>query len=266
MSKTKCIKYQIIITYINGDEEEVQYKEGINQSSYTQMREFYKNEIKEQYKDDKNVITIEFVGVTEDKELKILWTKEINKIVKDDIVEMLGKDPRCLINKAKLIMETLKEQNKYFHDKRDMCEKRRDTLLKELLLSDNVGDIKKQRDLENRVTQKIKANEKERKAVKAYYSDIQQILREIDVDSIIDVLKPFARERNLHGCDKEKPLEYKDRVEKEVTYKTDKERIRLLKKFKNKFDKNKIDPIRKTILFYNHVGEGKRKKNKNKEK
>ncbi len=71
--KRKYESYSIKITYLNGDTEDINYK-GINTSSYKDMLKLYKD-VKEEYKNES--VTINFVGKTENGELRILFQKEI---------------------------------------------------------------------------------------------------------------------------------------------------------------------------------------------
>lgn len=79
----KYSKYEIKVTYTNGDIENIKLS-GIDNGSYTAMLDMYK-QIKERYKDTE--CNIDFVGVSDNGEMGILFTKEIKNNNKPWFVE-----------------------------------------------------------------------------------------------------------------------------------------------------------------------------------
>lgn len=89
--KRKYPTYRVVVNNINGDKQEFNFQ-GI-QGNYKAMLDRY-SEIKEKYGKDKEVLNIQFVGVTEDNKVKIIYTKNVNQKDNntpfDDIKEKLN--------------------------------------------------------------------------------------------------------------------------------------------------------------------------------
>lgn len=252
-------EYRIIITYTGGKQEFEKTENGILIGNYTEIKQYYLDN-KNKYKNNANIMLIEVCGYKNNKRVTTPFTAEFNNENDKDIIYMLDKDPRELIKEANKILRALKQQPQYLSNKRDICEKKRDTLLKALLLSDNEEDKIKREQLEREVTKKIKRNEQERKRIKNYYYDCSDINRDIDLMAINNQFSNWLNPRNLKGCDKEKPQDYKKRVEKEITYKNKADKDKKIKKYRNHYDEYRVDLSKNIIFFYNHVGEGKRKR------
>lgn len=257
----KYDKYEIKITYHNGDMEEVNYTSNIDTSNYKQMLNIYR-QTKEEYLNNKDVAIIDFVGISGQGEIGILFTKEVSKYVEPNMLDDLNRDCRSVVDDIITLFNVLKKQKDYYKEIADECEKRRDTLLHEVLLIKN--DSRKNRELlEHNLIVKQGDNEVRRKFAKNNIKDLISLNKKFNISSTINILKDFSIERDLNGYDKESPKEYKDRVEFKVTYKDDIERVRLIKQYKHKYDEMKNDVVNRTLYFYNHVGEGKRKKKYN---
>lgn len=108
---------------------------------------------------------------------------------------------------------------------------------------------------------KAKENELQRRFAKDNISDINYFNNKLKHEQprLFQIINNLSKKRDKRGCDKETPEDFIKRVELTVTYKNDIERVRLIKQYKNKYDKMKNDAVKKTLYFYNHVGEGKRK-------
>ena len=258
----KYDKYKIKITYHNGDTEEVKYKSNTDTSNYKEMLKIYR-ETKEEYLDNKDVAIIDFVGISAHGEIGILFTKEVSKFIDQNTLNNLNRDCREVVNDLVTLLNVLNSQKDYYKEIIEECEKTRDTLLHEVLLS--VNELPENRlSLEHSLILKQRENELKRKNAKNNITDLISINKKFNINSAINILKLFSNERNLKGCDKESPREYKNRVEFKLTYRDDIERVRLIRLYKHKYDKMKNDTANKTLYFYNHVGEGKKKKRNNK--
>lgn len=114
MSNRKYENYKIIVTYDNGDKEEINYK-GINTSSYKDMLNLY-NEVKEKYSD--RCVVIDFVGVGENGNLSVFWTKKIenrteeetNKNEEDNIDSKTSIELLSIIGESLEILKKRKSQ------------------------------------------------------------------------------------------------------------------------------------------------------------
>lgn len=259
----KYDEYRIKITYMNGVEN-ITYKSNVDKSDYKEMLKAYK-ETKTELSHDKNVAAIDFVGVSENGEIGVMWTKEVNKLIPEDLIDDLDRDCREITKEITHLLNVLIEQKQYSKDKVDECEKKRDTLLKKVLLMNNSG-LSKEEMMNykiNLIDQQHK-NETLRKIAKNNKADLIKLHNQIDIQSIIKQFESFDKPRDLKGFDKETPKDYENRVQQEFKYNTEKERISIILKNEQKFDTYKINPKNKTIFFYNHVGEGKRKSKRNK--
>ncbi|MEG2786448.1 MAG: hypothetical protein RR942_01415 [Romboutsia sp.] len=260
----KYDQYKIKITYHNGDIEEIKYESNINKSNYKEMLEVYRA-TKADYEDDKTVGMINFIGISEKGEVGIIFTKEVSKLIDDKISTQLARDCRDVMKEACNIFRILKEQNIYYGEIIGKCEKRRDTLSHQILLLDNDNLEGAELSLkEHEIITEQKEVELLRRKAKNNKTDLVSFFKKANLNNIITILEEYSQPRDLNGCDKESTKDFKDRVEKEFTYKTEKQRIHYMSQFKNKFDEVKHDAVNKTLYFYNHVGEGKKKNNRNK--
>lgn len=251
----KYDKFKIKIIYHNGDVEEVKYRSNVNTSNYNEMMKVYKS-TKEKYLNDKEVAVIDFVGVSEKGEVGVIFTKEISKYIDEDISNNLDRDSREVVDNIINLFNVLKAQKKHYREVLEECQKRKDTLLHEILLIDNY-DLEDRASLEHSLILKQRDNELRRKAATNNIQDLIAIGKKFNINSAIGCLKDFSNKRDLQGFDKEHPITYRNRVELKLTYKNDVERARLIKKYKYKYDEMKNDVANKTLYFYNHVGLGK---------
>lgn len=72
----KHVKYMVVVNCINGDKQEFNF-DGINMK-YREMLNRY-SEVKEKFGNDKDVLNIQFIGITKDKEINVIYTKEVSK-------------------------------------------------------------------------------------------------------------------------------------------------------------------------------------------
>lgn len=253
----KYDRYNIKITYHNGDVEEVNYKSNIDTSNYKEMLKIYR-QTKMEYLNNKDVAIIDFVGISEQGEIGILFTKEISKYIEQNMLNDLNRDCRDVVKDIITLFNVLKQQKDYYKEIKEECEKRKDTLLHEILLIDN-DNTDDRTLLEHNLIIKQRDNELRRKNAKNNITDLISLNKKFNINATVNSLKDFANKRNLKGCDKESPKAYKNRVEFKVTYKDDIERVRLIRLYKHQYDEMKNDVANKTLYFYNHVGEGKKK-------
>lgn len=247
---TKYSRYLIQITYMNGNKETIEYfnNKHVNTSSYKEMMEVYKN-IKEEYS-NKSVL-IDFVGQTEDEQLSILFTKKIKQekledkttfeLVEDlnNIVNTLkvkaqqAKDIYCLVEKEKSVYEhksiefidvieiSEKEKARRFDEFRSILLRRREAK-NEL---SNVQSIKVELDLIHNNTKKI---------FNRTFGYIEKITKttECSINNTI-------------------PSELDKQCIREYPYRTEKERLSLIRQLNHKYDRIIAIPEEKILKCYN---------------
>ncbi|MGL6184734.1 MAG: hypothetical protein ACRC1T_05080 [Clostridium chrysemydis] len=257
MNKPVCTSYKILITYTNGNKEEVKYDKLINRNSFKEMRDFYNKEVKPQYENDKNIATIEFVGITSDERLKILWTKEVNILTTEEkyILENRDKDVREIVRNIKNEMECLISMKKYHLHKLSECDRERSSILHEIVASKNKKfEDEEYRMFKDEIFERQMKNEEQRRLSKHNISELSTMFGELPIERIIGCINKWSRDREDYT---ETPEEFKDRVKKEFTYKTEKERLHHIKQHQNKYDFVDWYVADKKLVFVGHVGQGK---------
>lgn len=257
-NKRKYDKFKIKIVYHDGDVEEVKYRSNVNTSDYNEMLKVYKD-TKAKFLNDEDVAVIDFIGVSAKGEIGLIFTKEVSKYIGKDISNNLDMDCREVTGNAILWLSVLKEQKHYYQEICEETQKRKDTLLHKVLLLDNC-DPEDKASLEHSLILELKENETRRRIAKNNLNDLIAIHKKININSAIGRLKDYSDKRDLKGFDKEEPEHFGNRVEKKVAYKDERERARLIRKYRFKYDKMKNDVVTKTLYFYNHVGLQKYKK------
>lgn len=266
MSKTKCIKYQIIITYINGDKENVSCN-NIDVSNFKAMKEFY-DTVKEKYKNNKTISTIGFKGITKNGDIVDIWReKEINvvsnieKEQEEYIEKNKDRDVREITKEISFALNCLKEMKIYHNNKLSECDLERSILLHETELSNNkVFDSQQEQDeYEKELFNKLKQNEIDRRFYKQTTSDLQSMFGKLKIEDIINSINMWVD--NRAAFDKS-PEEFHEDNKKTEFYKNDMERLNYI----SKYEKMKYDTVfwykkKKKLVFIKHVGMGKKKYN-----
>jgi hypothetical protein len=126
----KYQKYKINVQYLNGDIEDINMA-GINTSSYSKMLEVY-HRIKNTYADKVKIIN--FIGIDQEGNMHIKFTKEIKHKGRDDLKQDINE---ILDNISKEIL-LIKEKNFYHHGLIDALNKKEDLKLHELESLDKV--------------------------------------------------------------------------------------------------------------------------------
>jgi hypothetical protein len=233
----KYSSYNVKITYTNGDTEDITLK-GINTSDYKEMIKVY-NDVKEDHKNDSCII--DFVGVNDSGELGILFTKEINtKITDEDKLKMKVED---IVPQISILLETLKLKREYHNKSQSVDDKKQDIKLHDLDITNEDEDILA-------IAKEIQDIRKQRR------EDKDEILFLSFINNIDSMLNKFKEVNNRIVAVKGGEKFSSDTVEKyniikEVTYRSDKERISLMSQLKPKYDKFVIDELNKKITFYN---------------
>jgi len=259
--KRKYQEYLITITYLNGDRETVSYK-GINTSSYKDMLNLYKD-VKEEYK--KESVTIDFIGKTDKGELGILFQKKIvtedaelkeyaEKVVNTEIEDII----KDIYNSFKL----LNDKRKYSNEQINICNKKQDILLhkiehfnnelgNEIKISifDNIQAIRIQRrklkeDLENLTNfNGMLCHYKNKVNKRLTTEQTEKIL----MTALESIQKIDNKEYTFLTDEKVEEL----KIMKEVRYKKQTERVKLMQQLKKEFDKIYCDESQMKIVCYN---------------
>jgi hypothetical protein len=234
---------------LNGNKENIEYTnlKNINTSSYKEMLSIY-NQTKEQYKNQS--VTIDFVGITSDEQVKVLFSKKIKNENDDNF------------NSFELIDD--------LHFKTIMLKKRKYFISKQLGIIEKEKNVFEHKNIEfydiNLLTDeyKIQAFDEyrrillDRRNIKNENENLNNVSEHIDI--IIDNINAmFNRTRGLlnskekctSSAIKNEVPENKDKqLIKEYSYKTDKERIHLMAQMQKKYKKVINDEINKKLICY----------------
>ena len=252
----KYVNYKIEVTYLNGDKEVINNKE-MDKSSYKEMLELYR-ETKEHYESENMCVKIDFIGVSEDRELNILWTKEIINREEFNVVERAKEvkqsDVLNIIKNIKDNLDILKEKSKF--------------------LAENLGTQDKKRDLLNHKIENCDSDNPEVKL--EIFNELQLVLnerRKVKNDlKYIKILKSNIKSENIRMetiyniidefIDRTEYMENKtydfsdenieDKLCKTYKYKNFKEKINMMKQLEQskKYDKITIDESKMEIYAY----------------
>ncbi|HCL4455230.1 TPA: hypothetical protein N2D10_003257 [Clostridium botulinum] len=257
----KYQEYSIKITYLNGDTEDINYRE-INTSSYKDMLKIYKD-VKEEYKNES--VIIDFIGKTENGELGILFQKKIinkdaelkeyaEKVVNTEIEDII----KNIYNSFKL----LNDKRKYSNEQINIYNKKQDVLLhkiehfnneleNEMKISifDNIQAIRIQRrklkeDLENLTNfNGMLCHYKNKVNKRLTTEQVEKIL----ITALESIQKINNKQYGFLTDEKVEEL----KIMKEVRYKKQTERVKLMQQLKKEFDKIYCDESKMKIVCYN---------------
>lgn len=266
MIKEKCIKYQIILTYINGDKEEVNCN-NVDVNNFKAMRDFYNTDVKAKYENNKTIATIGFKGITQSGKVKNLWDKEINvasnieKEQREYIEKNKDRDVREITKEISFALNCLKEMKTYHNNKLSACDVERSILLHEIELSNNKVFDSKEEEQEyiNNIFKQLKQNELDRRFYKQTTSDLQSMFGKLKIEDIISNINMWVDNRVTFD---KSPEEFHEDTKKTEFYKNDFERLNYI----SKYEKMKYDTVfwykkKKKLVFIKHVGKGKKKYN-----
>lgn len=264
MSKTKCIKYKIIITYINGDKENVSCN-NIDVSNFKAMKEFY-DTVKEKYKNNKTIATIGFKGITRNGDIVDIWReKEINvvsnieKEQEEYIEKNKDRDVREITKEISFALNCLKEMKVYHNNKLSECDLERSILLHETELSNNkVFDSQQEQDeYEKELFNRLKQNEIDRRFYKRTTSDLHSMFGKLKIEDIINNIDSWVDNRKIFN---ESPEEFSDKNKKVEFYNKDSERLNYIEKYERmKYDTVFWYKDEKKLIFVKHKGLGRKK-------
>lgn len=236
----KYNKYKIVLTKSDGSKKKISTS-AVKQYSYKNMLEEYKK-VRDGITND--IIQIDFVGVKDDSE-GILFTKEYE--VKDNNKYSKTTSVEQLIQEAKTIFDILSKKKEYHGQMQSVYEKKSNMLLHQVETIDKYEgnkELEKLRIMDEliKVRNDRRVNKDEHiKSIKIHNS-IEKIKSELDG---IKIPINTTEYKHLDKASTEKL------IMKEVCYKNDKERIRLIKQFNKQYGKIVTDVENKKLICYN---------------
>jgi hypothetical protein len=249
----KYAKFNIKITYLNGDTEDISYNK-YDPTNYNDMIQLYK-ETKEQFKN--NCVLIDFNGITSDGEIGILFRKE-NKtedleIKKEaNIVEQMSIIE--IFNYLENIINILGKKEEKENNNINIYTKKRDILNHKI---ENIDKINLSNEEKISLMDELHIMSKRRRKSKENVEILNTFTRLQKIQSIrkaINITKQKVQEVRSRNNKSEfltddKIKQY--RIMEEVKYKNFKERVRLISKLRYKYDKIYYDDSRMIITCYN---------------
>lgn len=247
---SKYRRYKIIVNYLNGNKEEIEYinNKPIDTSNYKEMMKVYK-EVKEQYI---NLCTsIDFFGITEDEQLTIIFSKqnktdEVNSENSFELIEKLNdivnklkqkskeaQNLLCLVDKEKSVFEHKYIEFAELEDlvdeyKIEKFDEYRSLLLRRRVIKDeaiNLKNVKEQLDIIIENTDRL------HKRTQGY------------INKAILSTESSIAQKVPEELDKQKTTEY--------PYKDFKDRINIMKQLEHKFEKIVNVPEENKLVCYN---------------
>ena len=250
--KRKYSEFKIEVEFLNGDFEEIKFKDTNNQS-YNEMMKAYKR-VKEDYKETS--CKIKFKGISDSGEIGCLFIKEIkteDQKRKEEAEFIENTSVEELLNIAKESFEFLNRKKKILDDKQALYNKNIDTILHNLECDKyNTTEEKL------RVVEEISSMRKARREVKNEYKAItymhsQKLNDFIQMDKVDRALS-WIKDSKIKNEVKqvENKIEY-THAPKTYKYKNDKERINLMSQLQKKYDKVIVDSSRMELVGYTKV-------------
>ena len=245
MAERKHLKYTLLIEYLNGDKEEINFKQQeVDNTSYKEMLEIYK-EYKEEYKD--KCAKIHFVGINETNELNVLFTKEFKN------EETKQKEYASIVENTRIkdIVLDIQRYNKLYEDRISYIEQR-------------IGAIEKQKsDVLHVIENKNNPDEKdivelykelygiikERRAVKTdlkYVENAGSIINNVQLNQLVRKIDKIEKSE----FNDMQTAEDREKIYKEYTYRNNKEKLYLINKYKKDYDKVTVKESESKIIFY----------------
>lgn len=237
----KYNQYKIILTKQDGSKKKISTS-AIKKHSYRNMMEEYKK-IRDNISND--IIQIDFIGVGEGENEGVLFTKEYevkenNKYSKTASVEEL-------VQQAKEIFDILAQKKEYHNQMKSIFDKQTNVLIHATETIDKYeGNIEQEKlrimDELIRVRNARRVNKNEWIKSTKIHNSIEKIKSELDEIKIpIDT----TEYKHLDKASTEKL------IMKEVNYKTDKQRVSLIKQLNKQYGKVVTDEENKKIICYN---------------
>ena len=252
----KYQKYQVKVTYVEGNTETINWK-GINTNNYKEMLDVYRT-TKDKYIDDVRVMKIDFIGLSNQGEMKIFFTKEFDNCKGK---EELNKSVTELTNEIANNLQALKNKMHYHGKMIGALSKKRDEAMH------NIENLKKLRD-KNRITEEEYMQLKDENYKELEYSSIERRWHKVENENMQQLTNKNINGQKLNLThlinifnsieDDDKEYEYltvhkmdKLKLYTEVKYTTDKDKGTKESRLKKKYSNVIIDDANNIIYAYN---------------
>jgi hypothetical protein len=232
---SKYRRYKILVTYLNGNKEEIEYinNKPINTSDYKEMMKVYR-EVKEQYIN--LCTTIDFIGVTTDEQLNIIFSKQMTQ-------EENTEDSFELIEQLNEIVNKIKEKANKVQDLLSLIDKEKSKIEHECFEFVKIEDLIDEYKIEK--YDEYRSLLLKRRAIKNEAINLKNVKEQLDIifENTIRLHKRTQGYLNSIIRNTESvinntvPEELDKQVVKEYPYKDFKERINLMKQLEHKYDK-----------------------------
>ena len=237
------------IRVINEDGERyIKLNGNVDTTSYSTMTKYY-HMTKHKHQDED--CKVEMVGAYDDGTIgSIIFSKTFCKEIIED--KDLLKSTDEIVDEIKSLLEILDRKNEYHNNMKGAFDKKQDILLHkiETIKSLNVSEealieekLKIINDLEE-VRHNRRLHKNENRKLQSLYSkiNIQEIINKFSQKIPSDI-------KNYEYIDGE----LEDQMMKEIKYKSDKQRINIMKQINGKYKRIVNDETRKVLMCYNHA-------------
>ena len=245
----KRIYRSYIIRVISEDGEKyIKLNGNIDTTSYSTMTKYY-HMTKDKHQDED--CKVEMVGAYDDGTIgSIIFSKTFCKEVIED--KDLLKSTDEIVDEIKSLLEILDRKNEYHNNMRGAFDKKQDILLHKIenIKSLNVSEealieekLKIINDLEE-VRHNRRIHKNENRKLQSLYSkvNIQEMLNKFSQKIPSDI-------KNYKYIDGD----LEEQMMKEIKYKSDKQRINIMKQINGKYKRIVNDETRKVLMCYNHA-------------
>lgn len=256
-------KYQYydikVVNNLNGSTENINLlnEDKVDKSNYKKMLEVYRG-IKEQYKDQD--VTIDFMGVTDDSTMNVMYKKEYSIYGKKETIFDLCNDLDDIIQKFKIVKEQSQDLQGTYDKKQDKELHRLDHLKKknEYELTD------KERNNLLKIAINIQAIRSDRRDNKNEQELICS-LTDVGIWGKLFPLNDMMQEKKNKFVSKNNKIKQaylqnkidESKMYKEIPYKDFKDRMQIMKKLGKQFKKVNYDEKRHMCMGYNKIYKNK---------
>lgn len=244
----KYSKYQIKITYTNGDTEDIKLG-GIAKGSYKEMLQVYQ-QVKNQYANKE--CKIDFVGIGSAGEIGILFTKEV-KIEKPwfqkEAEEYTGATMSELIQRLHDTINLIERRGNWIQSEFDLQNKMQDIFLHRIeTFDDSLGDDEKNYIFEN--LKSIRINRRLLKEDMKTYEEYKQNFKadKMSLRKILANRKQYESIKHVYLTDK---LLKDKKILTTAHYNTIEEKLAIIDKLKKKYEKITFNDAKRQVVAYN---------------
>ena len=247
MCKRVYESYKIRVVNEDG-EKYIKLNGNIDTTSYSTMTRYY-HMTKDKHQDED--CKVEMVGAYDDGTIgSIIFSKTFCKEVVED--KELLKPTDEIVDEIKSLLEILDRKNEYHNNMKGAFDKKQDILLHkiETIKSLNVSEeslieekLKIINDLEE-VRHNRRLHKNENRKLQSLYSkvNIQEMINKFSQKIPSDI-------KNYEYIDGD----LEEQMMKEIKYKSDKQRINIMKQISGKYKRIINDETRKVLMCYNHA-------------